>query len=129
MIVLVHPQFATKSYRQKLLSLWYKQELEKRIALLVHQWESVLAVRVSSYATRQMKTRWGTCNTRSKKILLNLELMKKSPDCLEYVVVHEMVHLLEASHNARFHALMTKYLPDWKATKHKLNGFTAEKDC
>lgn len=125
----MHPQSATKDYRQKLLSLWYKQELEKRIALLIQHWEPVLGVRVSSYATRQMKTRWGTCNTRSKKILLNLELMKKSPDCLEYVVVHEMVHLLEASHNARFHALMTQYLPEWKVVKRKLNGFATEKDC
>jgi hypothetical protein len=69
-----------------------------------------------------MRSRWGTCNIRARRIWLNLELAKYPPECLEYVVVHEMVHLLERSHNARFKSLMDRFLPDWRARKRTLGA-------
>ena len=78
-------------------------------------------VKVATLLTRRMRTRWGTCDTRTHSIRLNTELVKKPAECLEYVVVHEMTHLLEASHNRRFKALMTRFLPDWAERKRRLN--------
>ena len=78
-------------------------------------------VKVGKLFTQHMRTRWGTCNPRARSIRLNTELVKKPAECLEYVVVHEMVHLLEASHNARFKALMSRYMPNWAVYRQMLN--------
>lgn len=80
-----------------------------------------MGVKVEAFGVKQMKTRWGTCNVVARRIWINLELAKKPPDCLEYIVVHEMVHLLERSHNDRFKAFMDQFLPNWKTIKAKLN--------
>jgi len=82
----------------------------------------MLGVRASSCGIRKMKTRWGTCNTEVRRIWLNLELAKKAPPCLEYILVHELAHLLERKHNDRFVALMNRHLPSWRLLRQKLNS-------
>lgn len=99
---------------------WQKQQLRETIAQLVKKYESVMGVSVSEFRLKHMKTRWGTCNTRARRIWINTELARKSPECLEYIVVHEMVHLLERSHNARFKAFMDTFLPSWRQAKREL---------
>ena len=84
-------------------------------------WESKIGVTVDAWGVRKMKTKWGSCNTQAKRIWLNLELAKKPPECLEYILVHELVHLLERKHNERFKAHMDKLLPDWQERKDLLN--------
>jgi predicted metal-dependent hydrolase len=104
----------TKAKREKVLKEWYRARLKEQIPKLIDKWEGPMGVVVSEYGVKQMKTRWGSCNIRAKRIWLNLELAKKSPACLESVVIHEMVHLLERLHNKRFYRLMDKFLPDWR---------------
>jgi predicted metal-dependent hydrolase len=99
---------------------WQKKQLHENIGILVQKYEKIMGVSVSEFRIKKMKTRWGTCNTRARRIWINLELVRKSLDCLEYIVVHEMVHLLERSHNARFKAFMDTYLPDWRVSKQEL---------
>ncbi len=112
---------ATLKKKEAVLEAWYRNELEKAAPLLFAKWEPVMGVKVATLLTRRMRTRWGTCDTRTHSIRLNTELVKKPAECLEYVVVHEMTHLLEASHNRRFKALMTRFLPDWAERKRRLN--------
>ena len=85
-----------------------------------------MGVKVQEFGVKLMKTRWGTCNIQAKRIWINLELAKKSPRCLEYIVVHEMVHLLEKGHNAKFYSYMDEFLPNWKSIKAELNGMKYE---
>ena len=87
--------------------------LKKEVELLVKKWEPVMQVKVSGITIRQMKTRWGSCNVKTHHININLALLKKPPECLEYVVVHEMTHILEPSHNPVFWSNMTLFYPDW----------------
>jgi hypothetical protein len=116
----------TRAMREAALDRWYRRELAERIPPLVAQWEPILGVSVTEWRIRKMKTRWGTCNTQARRIWLGLELMKRTPACLEYVVEHEMVHLLERSHNARFWGLMDTFLPDWREQKAALGRPLAE---
>ena len=99
---------------------WRRDILKEAAEALFRKWEPLMMVRVGRLFLQRMKSRWGTCNPRTRAIRLNTELTKKPPACLEYVVVHEMVHLLEASHNRRFQMLMTQYLPDWKERRKDL---------
>ncbi len=108
--------------REKVLKEWYRSNLKREINILIKKWELVMGVQVHEFGVKQMKTRWGTCNIRAKRIWLNLELAKMRPECLEYVVVHEMVHLLERLHNQRFHGFMDRFLPDWREWKKILNS-------
>lgn len=108
--------------REKVMDKWYRSQLRDRLPLLVDKWEKKIGVKVKDIRIRKMKTRWGTCNTRARRIWLNLELMKKPASCLEYVVVHELVHLIERKHNNRFRALMDQYLPGWRTHKAQLNS-------
>lgn len=105
---------ATLDEKLRCLKKWYQAQMQIVVPPLINQWQSVLGVRVYEWGTKSMKTRWGSCNTRRQRIWLNLVLIKKPIPCLEYVLVHEMVHLLEPSHNARFHQLMDRFLPDWR---------------
>jgi predicted metal-dependent hydrolase len=107
--------------RHEMLTEWYRSELKKCIPPLIEKWEKILHVKVNQWQIKQMKTKWGSCNIEKKRIWLNLELAKKPVHCLEYVIVHEMVHLLEKYHNKRFYSLMDKYLPNWKLLKNELN--------
>ena len=110
-----------REQRERVMLVWYRQCLKEQIPALLEKWEPVLGVRVADWRVRQMKTKWGTCNTRAGRIWLNLELAKKSAQCLEYIVVHEMVHLLERHHNDHFTELMSRFMPQWKLHREELN--------
>ncbi|MEA1971452.1 MAG: SprT family zinc-dependent metalloprotease [Thermodesulfobacteriota bacterium] len=107
--------------RKAILNEWYRQKLKETVPSLIEKWEKKMNVQVNEFGIKKMKTRWGTCNRNAKRIWLNLELAKKPPECLEYIVVHEMVHLLERKHNDRFIALMTGFVPKWRFYKDELN--------
>ena len=98
----------------------YRRQLKEAVPPLIRHYEEKMQVHVQSFGIRKMKTRWGTCNPRTAHILLNLHLAKRRPELLEYVVVHEMVHLLEASHNHRFKSLMDSFLPGWRILRKEL---------
>jgi predicted metal-dependent hydrolase len=107
--------------RRQRLDAWYRRELRKAIPPLISKWAPVLGVDEPSWGIRQMKTKWGTCNRERGHVWLNLELAHKPPQCLEYITVHEMVHLLERNHTDRFFDLMTKFLPTWESHREQLN--------
>ncbi len=112
---------STVEKREKVLSEFYRQNLKDIIPSYIEKWESIMGVKVNEFGVKLMKSRWGTCNVRDKRIWINLELAKKNKRCLEYIIVHEMVHLLEKSHNQVFKNYMSKFLPDWKIRKDELN--------
>jgi len=114
---------STLEKRNEVINKWYREKLREEIPELIDKWEKILKVKVNEFGIKQMKTRWGTCNTRAKRIWLNLELAKKPLHCLEYIVVHEMIHLIERKHNDRFKELMTLHMPKWKQYKSELNKF------
>ena len=112
---------ADRAARQQTLDRWYRRQLKARIPELLAAWEPVVGVVVSDCRIKRMKTRWGSCNIEARRVWLNLELAKKSSRCLEYILVHEMVHLLERHHNERFRTLMDQCMPDWRLRKDELN--------
>ena len=126
MILTIHPD-STAEQRAKTLNEWYRKQLRSKLPALFEKWENVLGVHVNEVKIKDMLTKWGTCNVDAKRVWLNLQLTKKPPECLEYVVIHELVHLKERSHNKCFVALMDKYLPDWRARKEKLNSFIMDR--
>lgn len=107
--------------RKKILYQWYRNELKKLIPGIVEKWEKKIPVHVSDWKIRKMKTKWGSCNIENQSLLLNLELIKKSQECIEYIIVHEMIHLLERHHNENFKGLMTQYFPNWQIIRKVLN--------
>jgi len=107
--------------KQTILNQWYRSELKKLIPPIIEKWEKKMDVTVEDWQVKQMKTKWGTCNIEKKRIWINLELAKKPILCLEYIVVHEMIHLLERKHNDRFLALIERFMPQWKFYKEELN--------
>lgn len=107
--------------RQEVITEWYRAELKKLIPGIIEKWEKSLNVTIDEWQVKQMKTNWGTCNIEKKRILINLELAKKPLHCLEYVILHEMVHLLERHHNERFLYYMDTFLPNWKQIRTELN--------
>lgn len=107
--------------RERVLLAWYRRQLKQLIPPLVAKWEEIIGVQVSEWRVKQMKTRWGACNPDARRIWLNLELIKKPASCLEYIVVHEMVHLLERRHNDQFVALMDRFMPQWRLLRDELN--------
>ncbi|MGD8622046.1 MAG: SprT family zinc-dependent metalloprotease [Anaerolineales bacterium] len=106
--------------REKVLREWYRAELKKLIPPLIARWEPVIGVEVAEWGVKRMKTRWGSCNTKAHRIWVNLELAKHPIERLEYIVVHEMVHLLEHRHNKRFYAYMDRFLPEWRQHREAL---------
>lgn len=112
----------TRSQRETILETWYRQQLKERIGPLVEQWQETLGVTLSEWGVKKMKTRWGTCNVEARRIWLNLELIKKPAPCLEYIIVHELVHLLVRHHDDRFVALMNQHLPPWRTHRATLNA-------
>lgn len=107
--------------KQAIMERWYREQLRQTLPPLIASWEPVLGVKVQRFFIQRMKTKWGSCNSVAASIRLNTELAKKPPECLEYIVVHEMVHLLEPTHNARFVALMDHFLPHWGFRRKRLN--------
>jgi predicted metal-dependent hydrolase len=116
----IRPDTSTEK-RKEILEEWYRAQLKVKIPELISKWETVMDVQVNDYGIKKMKTKWGTCNIGAKRIWLNLELAKKPVSCLEYIIIHEMTHLLERNHNTRFVALMNSFLPNWKEVKEELN--------
>jgi predicted metal-dependent hydrolase len=112
---------ASAATREQLLQRWYRRLLRPQVEELIAKWEAILGVHVSEWGIKRMKTRWGTCNDSARRIWINLELAKKSPSCLEYIVVHELVHLIERRHNDRFRDLMDRHLPQWRMYRDELN--------
>jgi predicted metal-dependent hydrolase len=108
-------------HKQVVLQEWYRDQLKAVVHKLIGKWSPILQVSVKEFGIKRMKTKWGTCNNRAQRIWLNLELAKKPLECIEYIVVHEMVHLLERTHNVHFIANMDKSLPQWRYIKEELN--------
>lgn len=112
--------------REAMLYRWYRARLRERIPEIIAKWEPKIGVTVADWRIRRMKTRWGTCNPEAGRIWLNSELAKKPVSCLEYVVVHEMVHLIERAHNDRFRGILDRVMPAWQTRLDELNrGYLA----
>ena len=107
--------------KEAVIARWYREQLKAAAPKIIARWAPLIGVNVEGIFVRQMKTKWGSCNPRARTIRLNTELAKKSKDCLEYILVHEMVHLIEPTHNARFIALMDQFMPQWKYQRQRLN--------
>ena len=120
---------SNRTKKSRVIKEWYRSELKQDIPKLIDKWEPVMGVEVNEFGVKAMKTRWGTCNIHDRRIWLNLELVKRRPALLEYVVVHEMVHLLERLHNKRFYAYMDHFLPGWKKLQQELNDRTIHTTC
>ncbi len=111
----------TRDKRHQVLNDWYRRHMKEVIPDLIEKWEPIIGVQVDDWGVKKMKTRWGSCNIRDRRVWLNLDLAKKPPHCLEYVLIHEMVHLLERRHNDRFKSLMDQFLPQWRLYRDELN--------
>ena len=120
-LALYVPPGTDSTKRRELLEHWYRQQLRGVLPDLIHKWEHELGLSVPRWSIRRMKTKWGSCNRQTGHIWFNVELAKKHPDCLEYLVVHEMTHYLERSHGERFTKLMDAHLPDWRSRRDTLN--------
>ena len=115
---------ATREKRDQVLSQWYRDCLRAEIQKLLDKWEPCIGVKTRAFGIRQMKTRWGSCNIQARRIWINLALIRLAPCFLEYVLVHELVHLLERGHNKRFYSFMDKFVPHWKELKKELNQYS-----
>ena len=111
----------TRAKRQDVMHEWHKSLLHAAIPALIRRWQPKLGVEVGGYFLQRMKTKWGSCNHRARHIRINTELVKKPKDLLEYVVVHEMLHLIAPTHSERFLTLMTKHYPSWREAREELN--------
>ncbi|MBC8716801.1 SprT family zinc-dependent metalloprotease [Ochrobactrum sp. Marseille-Q0166] len=111
-----------KAARAKIMADWFRGHLRQQVPALLEKWQPVIGREVNGWRIQKMKTKWGSCNISEKRILLNLELAKKSPECLEYILVHELVHLHERHHNERFRTLMDQYMPKWRSYRDLLNN-------
>jgi hypothetical protein len=120
MVLRVRPE-STRDEREAVLQRWYRKHLRKQIPSLLAKWEPEVGVAVSDVRIKKMKTLWGSCNAEAGRIWLNLELAKKPASCLEYILVHEMVHLLERHHNDRFRDLLDSLMPTWRLHREELN--------
>lgn len=120
-LVLYAPAEHSADERRTYLDRWYREQLRRSIPGLIATWEAKLDVSVPKWTIRRMKTKWGSCNRETQHLWFNVELAKKHPDCLEYIVVHEMTHYFERNHGERFTKLMDKHLPDWRSRRDQLN--------
>jgi predicted metal-dependent hydrolase len=121
-ILSVRPK-ATIKQKETIMNKFYRMELEKKLEKLILKWQKKINVIPTFWSIRKMRTRWGTCDEETRRIWFNLELAKKPENCIQYVVVHELVHLLERKHDKYFVSLMDKYLPKWRSEKEELNKF------
>jgi predicted metal-dependent hydrolase len=112
---------STLLQRERLMRAWYRAYLRSILPPMITQWEQVMGVEVGALGIKEMKTRWGTCNIEARRVWINLELAKKTTRCLEYILVHEMVHLLERHHNEQFLAYMNRFMPQWRLHRGELN--------
>jgi predicted metal-dependent hydrolase len=114
--------------KEKALNTWYREELKRAIPKLLEKWQPIVGKEASDWGIRKMKTKWGSCNIERRRIWLNLELAKKPTECLEYILVHELVHLYERNHNQRFMKLLDQFLPNWRTNKKTLNTSPLSKE-
>jgi predicted metal-dependent hydrolase len=108
--------------RQKILRKWYRDLLKEAVPPLLAKWQTILGTELSDWRIRRMKTKWGACNARTSRIWLNLELAKKPTQCLEYIIAHELTHLIERHHNERFVGILDRHLPGWREHRASLNA-------
>ncbi|WP_418234507.1 M48 family metallopeptidase [Butyricicoccus sp.] len=120
-LLLSAPKDSTPEQRKAWVEAWQRTQLHEQAEHLLTKWADIIGVEVREWHIKRMRTRWGTCNYAAHRIWLSLALAEKPLPCVEYVVVHELCHLLEASHNERFWAYVERYLPDWRERKQKLN--------
>lgn len=118
---LIAPADYSGDQRKAVLDHWYRKELKAAVPPLLEKWEPIIGEEAASFVVRRMKTKWGTCQSASRSIWLNPELAKKNPRCLEYIVVHELTHFIERTHNDRFIELMDLHMPDWRERRDELN--------
>ena len=116
----VRPDTSTER-REELLQAFYRAELKNLIPTLLDKWQPILGVEADAWGIKKMKTKWGTCNIAARRVWLNLELAKKPIQCLEYILVHELLHLIERHHNDRFRSLMDQHLPQWQTHRDEVN--------
>jgi hypothetical protein len=116
----VHPETSAEQ-REQVLQRWYRKQLKALIPSLLDKWQVVLGVQAADWGIKKMKTKWGACTIEARRIWINLELAKKPVQCLEYIIVHELVHLLERHHNDRFQDLMDQCMPQWRLLREELN--------
>ncbi len=114
---------STLEKRAEVMREWYRAELKETLKPLVEKWEEILQVNVKHWEVKQMKTLWGSCNHKTQRIIFNLELIKKPTHCIEYIVAHEMTHLVERLHNSKFTAILDAHIPTWRLLKDELNEF------
>ena len=119
-VLQVRPTWS-RERKQEFLDAWYRGQIRAAVPEMIRRWESVLGVKVERVFVRRMRTKWGSCSRASASIRLNTDLAKKPLECLEYIVVHEMAHLVEPTHNARFIALMDRVMPNWSQYREMLN--------
>jgi predicted metal-dependent hydrolase len=112
---------SNRTKREQVMMAWYRKELRAVGNGLIEHWQKTIGVQVKDWGIKRMKTRWGTCNQKAGRIWLNLELAKKPEHCLDYIIAHELTHLLEKKHNERFKAHMTSFVPRWQLIKEELN--------
>lgn len=120
-IELIVKKGAKVEQRQKLLEDWYRKQLRHNAGVCIAFWERQMDLEIAEFGIKKMRTKWGSCNRDAKRIWFNLELVKKPKECLEYIVVHEMVHVVERNHGTRFIALMDQFLPQWRQHREELN--------
>jgi len=114
--------------RQALVEAWYREQIKQAVPPLLARWQPLMGVSVERFFVQRMKTKWGSCNHKGRTIRLNTELAKKPAECLEYIVVHELVHLLEPTHNARFVAQMDRFMPKWQFHRQVLNRLPVRRE-
>lgn len=117
------PEYYSKEQRERYCENWLRKELRKDLEILVPKWEGIMGLKINEVRIKKMKTKWGSCNPIAKRVWINLELIKKPQKYLEYVIVHELAHLINRKHNKRFKAIMDKYMPGWETYRRDLNEF------
>jgi len=115
------PPATPKAKKQQILDKWYHRRTQEAAPALVEKWEKITGISIEGIYYRKMKSHWGSCNSQKRTIRLNTELAKKPPICLEYVIIHEMLHVIEQHHNQNYYKLMDRYFPDWKSIRRKMN--------
>ncbi len=126
-LILTVREASTPQQRENVMTEWYRAQLKAKLPEFVQKWEVIIGVKANTVGVKNMLTKWGTCNTKDKRIWINLQLAKKPIECLEYVVVHELVHLLEKNHSSAFLGYMDRFLPNWRVTKDELNSFIMDR--
>jgi predicted metal-dependent hydrolase len=126
-MILTVREKSTRQQRENYVNEWYRAELKDKLPHLVKKWENIIGVKAYAVGVKNMLTRWGTCNSETKRILVNLQLAKKPVKCLEYILIHELVHLREKTHTNRFVEHMDSYMPDWRVVKDELNSFIMDR--